>query len=415
MAPPPDTLHARGFAADARTERALREGLAGCEAKIRRGRLPAAIQALAAEPAVKLVFVDLDGVPEPEAAVRELTSVCALGTVMIAIGSIDTAHLTRALLRDGMADYLVKPISAADVREARLMALDDLPERTYAGRVIAFAGSSGSGVSTLVAALAREVGTHGRRTVAVVDLDPVSGMLSTALGAEPAGDLPALLATLDPGPQLSDSDQSSGLDLPLDSSLDPPLDPSLDPSLDPGEPDDFDPPISPEQLDRVCAPAGAGISLVAYPLEGPLPATPPSPAMRTLLKHLANRAHVVLVAGATDPDSRIEIMQQADTRVLLYEPTLPSISVAVRCLALFGTEHPAILVQCHPRKRASPLSPAQIRYAFAERRPDVVIPFEPTLYAASTGKTARAPGKAYREALRRVIEQAIEGPAPSSL
>ena len=385
MASPSGRLYARGFAVDAETERALREGLAGREARVQRARLPAAIRTVAAEPASSLVFVDLDGVREPVSALKELASVCALGTAMIAIGSIDTAHLTRALLRYGMADYLVKPLSAAVVREASAAALDDLPERTYAGRVIAFSGSAGSGVSTLVAETAHGSGAHGRRTASVVDLDPVSGSLSTLLGTEPAGDLPALFAAFDPEPE-----------------------------LDPDEAVDFDPAVSPEQIDGVCAPAGAGISLIAYPPSGPLPATPSPPAVRTLLKHLANRSHLVLVAGASDPDVQLEIMQHADARLLLYEPTLPSISEAVRCLALLGRDHPITLVQCHPRMRRSALSPAQIRYALADRRPDFVIPFDPALHAASTGETgAPSSGKAYREALHRVIEHAVEGPAPA--
>ena len=389
MAPPSESLYARGFAADAETERALRAGLAGHEAKIQRGRLSAALQTLAAEPSAKLVFVDLDGVSEPETAAKELTAVCAFGTALIAIGSTDTAHLTRALLQQGIADYLVKPISAAAVREASATALDDLPDRMYAGRVVSFAGTAGSGASTLVAAIARGVAAGGRTALAV-DLNPVSGTLSTLLGAEPAGDLPALLATL--GSTQLDPDQP----------------------LDPDEPVEPDSPINPEWLDSICAPAGAaGISLVAYLSAGPLPETPSPPAVRALLGHLANRAHVVLVGGLFDPDTRNEIMHQADARVLLFEPTLPSISAAVHCLALLGPEHPTTLVQCHPRMRRSALSPAQIRYALAERRPDIIIPFEPALHAAATGEAQdRSPGKAYRAALRQVIERAVEGPAP---
>ena len=385
MPPPSASLFARGFAADAETERALRAGLSSHEARIRRGRFDAALRTLAAESSAKLVFVDFDGVPEPEAAARELAAVCAFGTALVAIGSTDTAHLTRALLREGIADYLVKPISAAAVREASATALENLPERMYAGRVIALAGTAGSGVSTLVAAIARGVAA-GRRTASVVDLDPGSVALPTLLGAESAGDLAALFATLGSG------------------------------GLDPDEPLDPDPLISPERLDSICAPAGtAGISLVAYRCAGPLPEAPSPPAVRTLLGYMANRAHVVLVAGLRDPEARTAILQQADARVLLYEPTLPSISAAVHCLALLGPEHPAILVQSHPRMRRSRLSQAQIRYAMAERRPDVTIPFEPALHAAATGEEhERPPGKAYLEALRQVIERAVEGPAPVS-
>ena len=187
MASPTQNLYARRFAADAETERALRAGLAGREARILRGLLAVALRTLASEPSTKLVFVDLDGTPEPETAARELTAVCVFGTAVVAIGSNDIAHLTRALLLHGITDYLVKPISAATVREASATALDDLPEREYAGRVVAFVGTAGSGTSTPVAAIARGVAADGR-SASVVDLDPASGALSTLLDAAPAGD-----------------------------------------------------------------------------------------------------------------------------------------------------------------------------------------------------------------------------------
>ena len=393
MAPPPDNLYARGFAADAATERALRAGLAGREVRIQRGRYKNALQTLISEASPKLVFVDLDGVTDPTAAARELTAVCAIGTTLIAIGSVDTAAFTRTLLRSGIADYLVKPISAAAVREASATAMDDAPERMYAGRVVALAGTAGSGASTLVAAIARSVATGGG-TASVVDLDPVSGRLSTLLGATPAGSLADLLATLDSG----EADASE------------PPDPDAPPDAD------AEPTLSPEQLDGVSATADTdGISVVAYDPDGPVPEAPPSQAVRTLLEHLANRAHVVLITGAFDPETRTATMQAADARVLLYEPTLPSISTAVHALAQLGPEHSTILVQSHPRTRKSALSPAQIRYALAERRPDVIIPFEPTLHADATGEgRGRAPGKPYLEALGQVIERAVEGPAPVS-
>ena len=393
MAAPSESLYARGFAADAETERALRAGLAGRETRVQRCRFDTALRTLAAEPSPKLVFVDLDGAPEPELAVRELTAVCAFGTALIAIGTNDTAQLTRALLREGIADYLVKPLSAAAVQTASATALDDLPERMYAGRVVAFAGTAGSGVSTLVTAIARTVAT-GARTASVVELNPGSVTLSALLGVEPAGDLAALLASLGPGQRDVERD--------------------VEPPLDPDEPRDSDPAISSEIVDSVCAPTGtAGISLIAYPSSGPLPEAPSPPAVHTLLGFLANRTHVVLVAGLHDPNVRTAIMQQADARVLLYEPTLPSISAAVHCLALLGPEHPITLVQTHPRMRRSALSQAQIRYALAERSPDVIVPFEPALHAAATGDAQdRPPGKAYLEALRQIIERAVEGPAP---
>lgn len=379
--------YARGFAADAGTERALRAGLAGTEARIRRGRLAVALRSLANEPASKLVFVDLDGVPEPEvlAAARELTAVCAFGTALVAMGSTDSAYFTRTLLRCGIADYLVKPISAAAVRETCMAAEDDLPERMHAGRIVAFAGKEGSGASTLVSAIARNVASGGG-TALVVDLDPEPGTLAGLLGASPAGDLSALLADLDTG------------------------------GHDPEESFDLVAGPNSEQMDGVCAPSRiAGVSLVAFPSSGPVPEKPLDAAVRALLGSLANRAHAVLVAGLFDPETRTATMEQADVRVLLYEPTLASIGTAVHCLARLGPEHPAVLVQNHPRTGGSPLSRAQMRYALAERLPDVVIPFEPALHAATTGgKRRRPPGKGYRKALREVFERVIGVSAPAA-
>ncbi len=365
---------AQGFAADAATERALREGLASRDARVRRGRLPVALRALAGEPAAPLVLVDFDGVREPEAAAAQLAAVCAPGTALIAIGSADTAPLARALLERGMADYLVKPVSPAAVREASAAALDDLPERAWAGRVIAVAGSAGSGVATLSAAIARAA--TGRGGVAVVDLDTAGSRLAALLGAEPPEGLAALLADLEPPP------------------------PELDAMGEPVEPPPA-PAVDDERIDALRAPAEEGVTLIGYPAEGPVPPPPGASALRALLERLANRTHVVLATGMAGPEALLEVMREADSRVVLFEPTLPSISTAVRCLALLGGDRPALLAQCQPRWRSSSLSRAQVRHALADRHPDVVIPYDP---AVGRGRG----GKAWRAAVRRVIDQTVE-------
>ena len=391
MAAPSDKPHAWGFAADAETERALRAGLAGRETRIRRGRLDSALRTLAAEPSPPLVFVDLDGVPHPDEAARELARVCAFGTVLVALGSDDTARRTRSLLRNGISDYLVKPIAAAAVHEASSKALEDPTERGYAGRVVTFVGTAGCGASIMITALAERIAAAGR-TATMVDLDPLAGKLAARLGVEPRGNLADLLATIDPGHPEGTDDGAA-----------------------PGEAHDFDPPIASGLVEEAIVLAGPRISLVAYPRTGPPPTTPPPRAVCMLLGQLANRAHVVMVSGMTDPDARTMIMRHADARVLIFEPTLASISSAVHCLALLGTEYSALLVQCHPRTGRSTLSPAQIRYALAERRPDIVVPFDAALHAAATGSArARSPGKAFRKALDEVAERAIEGSAPAT-
>ena len=367
MATPPRRLYARGFAADSRTERALRSGLAGHDVEVKRGRLPSALRVLAAEPASSLAFVDLDGISEPEAAAGRLASVCSFETALVAIGSVDTAQFSRALLQRGVADYLVKPVTAAAIREAAATLMEDVSEHLYAGEVVAFAGAPGSGTSTLVAALAHGIAEVGK-TVTVVDLDPVSGKLAALLGAEPRDGLVSVLSPPEP---------------------------------DTG--DDPEPHFDVRLLDGITTPAASGISLLAYPPAGPLPTRPDMSMLSALFKRLANRTHSVLVTGALDPAMQLEIMRQADMRAIVFEPALASIGTAVRLMAQVGARHPVTLVQCSTRMRRYSLSPAHVRYALADRHPDAVVPFEPALHAAAIGKTRRRPGIAYRKALQQAM------------
>ena len=359
---------ARGFAVDARTERALRAGLAGRDAKIRRGPLSTALRSLATEPPSRLVFVDLDGVSEPEDAASRLTEICAFETTLVAIGSTDTAEFSRALLKRGIADYLLKPVSAAEVREACATVVDDPPENPYAGRVVAFVGSPGSGTSTLVAAVAHGIAAEGRVS-AVVDLDPVSGKIPAVLGVGPRDGLSELLDSL-----------------------------AVDESAE------TEPSIDPDRLEALCTPVASGVTLIGYPPAGPLPERPSVPALYTLFQHLANRAHIVLVTGISDPGIQFELMQWADARILVYEPTLSSIGGAVHRLAWLGGDHPATLVQCLSRRHRYALSSAQIRYALAERRPDVIVPFDPALRTGTLAAATDGLGKACRKSLLRLIE-----------
>ena len=365
MAILPRRLYARGFAADSRTERELRTGLAGHDIEIKRGRFASALRTLAEEPAASLAFVDLDGISEPEEAARRLAGVCSFETVLVAIGSVDTAQFSRALLQHGVADYLVKPVTAAAIREAAAALTEEGPDHLYAGEVAAFAGAPGSGASTLVAALAHGIAEAGK-TATVVDLDPVSGKMAGLLDALPRDGLASVLAP--PG-----ADSGDDPDTRFDTGL----------------------------LDGIAAPAAPGISLIAYPARGSLPARPDMAMLSALFGQLANRTHAVLVTGAPDSAMQLEILRHADMRAVLFEPALASIGTAVRLMAQLGARYPVSLIQCSTRMRRYPLSPAHIRYALADRRPDAVIPFEPALHASATGKRPGRPGKAYRKALRQ--------------
>ena len=362
MAPP---VGLWAFAADARTERALRQGLEGREAAtVQRGKLSEALQVLAKVPSPKLVLLDLDHASEPEAAFARLRTVCSFGTEFVALGSVNTASFASRRLHDGFADYLSKPVSAADVRNVCATLLDDLPAREYAGRVVGFAGSGGSGVSSLVVAAARESRARDRSCI-ILSLDP---LLSGSFGLEPAEDLSELLLSLEDGrvPEFDRFDQGDVANV-------------------------------------------QGITLVAYPRVDALPVVPSIDTAQALVRHLANRASTVLLAGIPDPELLAELMKQSDVRVVLYEPTLLSINVAVRALALLGADNPALLVQCHPRRHRYSLSAAQMRYALGDRDPDVTLPHEATLHRQVITVDGRPRvSRGYRRTLKAALERIFE-------
>ena len=360
MAAPADLW---AFAADTRTERAIRQGLEGREAvTVRRGRLPEAVGLLAKAPSPKLVLVDLDHAAAPETALSRLRAVCSFGTEFVALGSVDTTAFARGLLRDGFADYLAKPLSVADVRNVCATFLDDLHGRDWAGHVVGFAGSGGSGVSEVVAAVARESRARSLSCV-LLSFDPI---FSESFGLEPAGDVSELLLALADGKSL-----------------------------------EFDP---------FARGAGAGnVALVTYRPADSLPVVPSVDTAQSLIRHLANRASTVLLCGIPDPELLVALMRQCDARVVLYEPTLLSINVAVRCLVQLDADDVPILLQSHRRTPRSSLSSAQVRYALGDRDPAVTLPHDARLFRQLASVDARPPaGNRYRKALKQAVDVIFE-------
>lgn len=365
-------LEALGFATDAATEKALRDALSTRRARIVRSKLAKTIEALAESPAVKAVVVDTEGAHDAAQATEALLRVCRFDTKLILIGARDDAEWTRTALASGASDYLVKPVSAAAVREALANALGEESQRNYAGRIAAFTGARGCGTATLVAHIARNVSAGGAAT-AIVDFGTHPETLEQMLGARPEGD--------------------------------------LDDALE--HADERDPPFDADTLRSISG--GASVASITYVARAARtrPAPPPGPgAVGALLSALANRAQTVLAIGLEDPDTRIAAFAAADARVVLFEPALASIAHASALLGALGAERRCILVESRARARRTPLAPGAGRYALGERSPDISMPHDAALASAATGGARdKAPGRAYRQAVLDVTNLAVEAPA----
>lgn len=335
---------ALAFAMDPDTEDALREGLLRYvspasgfdDPQVWSGGLRAAIAALADGYSTQLVIVDIDGISYPAGAIHELAEVCEIGTVVIAIGSDDSARLGRELLLAGVSDYLVKPITAAAVREATEGVAVSGGSQTASGCVAGFAGTGGSGATTLAVATALHAAELGRY-VSVLDLGRTV----------PAA---ALLLDVEPAPGLDQLFETAGRMSP-----------------------------DPQMLDGVRAERSERISVYAYRWGAAPPPVPSMAALDWLLGELRHRSQLVLVDGLDDPAMRVALLAEVDVRVLVAEPTLSGANRAARLLDIVGAGPSTLLVQNHTREFRRGAGERLWRGPGMEAPPDIVIPFDPSL------------------------------------
>ena len=334
-------VDALAFATDPDSERALREGLSDFpDAQVWPGDLRSAAAALGQGHSPRLVFVDIDEIPYPAGAIYELSTVCEIGTTVIALGSDDTARFSREILLAGVSDYLVKPITAAAVRESTARAAGAAAHGSMEGWLVGFAGTGGSGTTTLAAATALLAAERGRY-VSVLDLNRTFSALSFLLDVEPAGGLVDLLSTVA---------RAS---------------------------------LHPEMVNGMRAQRSDRIAVYGYPWSVVSPPLAPVWAVCELLVELQRRSHLVIVDGMDDPATRQTLLAMVDTRVLVVEPTSTGAATAARLMARIGPminqEWPVVLVQNHTRAFEARTGARALAGAGIAATPGVVVPFEPNL------------------------------------
>src|SRR5688500_6419439 len=86
--------------------------------KCNKGGLRNAIQSLSITASPNILLVALSESGDPLNDINALAEVCEPGTVVIAVGQVNDVRLYRDLLALGIHDYLLKPLSAGQVRDA---------------------------------------------------------------------------------------------------------------------------------------------------------------------------------------------------------------------------------------------------------------------------------------------------------
>ncbi|MGV4595468.1 AAA family ATPase, partial [Burkholderia pseudomallei] len=127
------------------------------------------------------LLVDVSGAAMPLSDLARLADVCDPSVNVIVIGERNDVGLFRSMLRIGVRDYLVKPLTVELVHRA--LSAADPNAAARAGKAIGFVGARGGvGVTSIAVALARHLADRTRRRVAYVDFDCHGGAACSMLG-----------------------------------------------------------------------------------------------------------------------------------------------------------------------------------------------------------------------------------------
>ncbi|MDD3797866.1 MAG: pilus assembly protein CpaE [Novosphingobium sp.] len=161
--------------------------------KCNKGGLRNAVQSLSISASPAILMVDLSESGDPLNDINALAEVCEPGTVVIAVGQVNDVRLYRDLLASGIHDYLLKPLTAAQLRDSLTQAQmvfaapksgeGAAPKRHITTAVVGTRG--GVGASTLATSLAWLFSTHDKMPTALFDLDVHFGTGALTLDLEP--------------------------------------------------------------------------------------------------------------------------------------------------------------------------------------------------------------------------------------
>lgn len=158
-----------------------------------KGGLRNAVQTLSVSASPNILFVDLSDSGDPINDINSLAEVCEPGTIVIAAGQINDVRLYRDLLASGIQDYLLKPLSADQLRDSLSLAQSTLTAPKQAEgtgdkprHLMAVIGVRGGvGGSMVSTSLAWMMSAEARKHTALLDLDIHFGTDALTLDVEP--------------------------------------------------------------------------------------------------------------------------------------------------------------------------------------------------------------------------------------
>jgi pilus assembly protein CpaE len=159
--------------------------LAKAHLKIQMGGMTAAVEAYRSAPTPNVIILEAEERGDILAALDRLASVCDAGTRVVVIGRINDVSLYRELVKRGVSDYVIAPVSALDVVRS-VCGLFSAPEAKAVGRVIAVVGAKGGvGASTVAHNVAWAIARDLALDSVVADLDLAFGTAGLDFNQDP--------------------------------------------------------------------------------------------------------------------------------------------------------------------------------------------------------------------------------------
>ena len=153
--------------------------------KIQMGGMAAAIEAYRLAPTPNVIILETEGRNDVLAGLDQLATVCDAGTRVIVIGRLNDVALYRELVRRGVSDYMIAPVTAIDVVRS-VCNLFSAPEAKAVGRIVAIVGAKGGvGASTIAHNVAWAIARDLALDSVVADLDLAFGTAGLDYNQDP--------------------------------------------------------------------------------------------------------------------------------------------------------------------------------------------------------------------------------------
>src|SRR5215475_9481470 len=153
--------------------------------KIQMGGVGAAIEAYRSAPTPNVIVLEADPRTDILGGLDHLASVCDPGTRVVVIGRVNDVALYRELVRRGVSDYVIAPVTAIDMVRS-ICNLFSAPEAKSVGRIIAVVGAKGGvGASTIAHNVAWAIARDLAMDAVVADLDLAFGTAGLDYNQDP--------------------------------------------------------------------------------------------------------------------------------------------------------------------------------------------------------------------------------------